>query len=157
MCSTAPTRDIVVSRLAALAPQPSRRAGALGRWIDLHKQVRPLIATGTLVHPDHADPAVMVTGIVAADRSEAWYVVATVASPATQHPAALRLTGLDPDRTYRIADVTATADQHGADLTTWWAAAGEHALPGRVLATAGVSLPVMAPETARVLRLTAGT
>ena len=35
---------------------------ALGRWIALHKQVRPLIGTGTLVHPDHADPAVMVTG-----------------------------------------------------------------------------------------------
>ncbi|MDR7254812.1 alpha-galactosidase [Nocardioides sp. BE266] len=128
---------------------------ALGRWIELHKQVRPLIGTGTLVHPDHADPGVMVTGLVAADRSEAWYVVATVASTATQHPAALRLTGLDPDRTYRIADVTATADQHDMGLTPWWAASGEQALPGRVLATAGVSLPVMAPESARVLRLVA--
>lgn len=128
---------------------------ALGRWIELHKQVRPLIGTGTLVHPDHADPAVMVTGVVAADRSEAWYVVATVASPATQHPAALRLTGLDPDRTYRIAEVTATSDQHDMDLAPWWAASGEQSLPGRVLATAGVSLPVMAPESARVLRLVA--
>ena len=127
----------------------------LRRWIALHKQVRPLIGTGTLVHPDHADPAVVVTGIVAADRSEAWYVVATVASPATQHPAPLRLTGLDPDRTYRLADVTATADQHDADLTPWWASSGDHALPGRFLAAAGVSLPVMAPETARVVRLVA--
>jgi hypothetical protein len=32
---------------------------------------------------------------------------------------------------------------------------GEHVLPGRVLATSGLALPVMAPETARVLRLTA--
>lgn len=128
---------------------------ALGRWIDLHKQVRPLIGTGALVHPDHSDPALMVTGVVAADRSEAWYVVATVASPTTQHPAPLRLTGLDPDRTYRLADVTPTADQHGADLTPWWAAEGGQELTGRVLAGAGVSLPVMAPETARVLRLVA--
>ncbi|KQV71339.1 hypothetical protein ASC64_04670 [Nocardioides sp. Root122] len=128
---------------------------ALGRWIALHKQVRPLIGTGTLVHPDHADPAVVVTGVVAADRSEAWYVMATVASPATQHPAPLRLTGLDPDRSYRLADVTATHDQHDADLRPWWVASGDHVLPGRVLATSGVALPVMAPETARVLRLTA--
>ena len=39
-----------------------------------------------------------------ADRSEAWYVVATVAATETQHPARLRLTGLDPDRTYRLTE-----------------------------------------------------
>ena len=51
--------------------------------------------------------------------------------------------------------MTATADQHDMGLTPWWATSGEQALPGRVLATAGVSLPVMAPESARVLRLVA--
>ncbi len=128
---------------------------ALTRWIALHKQVRPLIAGGTLVHPDHPDPAVMVTGIVGADRTEAWYVVATVASTATQHPAPLRLTGLNPAATYRVNEVTATADQHGADLTPWWAEGTGLVLGGRALATAGVALPVLAPETARVLRAVA--
>ena len=128
---------------------------ALGRWIALHKQVRPLIGTGTLVHPDHPDPGVLVTGIVAPDRSEAWYVVATVASTATQHPAPLRLTGLDPDASYRLTDVTATDDQHHADLTSWWAEGDGQVLSGRVLMSAGVSLPVLAPEVARVVRLQA--
>jgi len=128
---------------------------ALARWVALHKRVRPLIATGTLVHPDHPDPAVMVTGIVAADRSEAWYVIATVATPATQHPAPLRLSGLDPDQAYRLTDETVAApsdDYTGADLTPWWAADDGQVVPGRALATVGVTLPVLAPECALVLR-----
>lgn len=123
------------------------------RWITLHKRVRPLVSRGTLVHPDHPDPAVLVTGVVAADRSEAWYVVSTVAATATQHPAHLRLTGLDPDRSYRLTDETATADQHAADLSTWWAAAPGRVVTGRALAGAGVSLPAMSPETALVLHV----
>ena len=128
---------------------------ALTRWVALHKEVRPLIAEGSLVHPDHPDPAVMVTGIVGPDRTVAYYVVATVASPATQHPAPLRLTGLDPDASYRLSEVTATTDQHSADLAPWWAQGRGQVLTGRILATAGVALPVLAPETARVIRAAA--
>ena len=125
----------------------------LAAWIDLHKQVRPLIGTGPLVHPDHPDPAVLVTGVVAADRSEAWYVVATVAATETQHPAPLLLTGLDPDRTYRLSEELPPAPG-GADLSGTWSARGAE-LGGRVLATVGVALPVLDPEEARVLRLVA--
>lgn len=127
----------------------------LGRWVGLHRRVRPMIASGTLVHPDHADPAVMVTGIVAADRSEACYVVATVAATDTQHPAPLRLTGLDPDTRYLLEEELPPAPG-GADLTGRWAAVGT-TLPGRVLATSGVALPVLDPEEVRVLRVTAVT
>ena len=123
----------------------------LAAWIDLHKQVRPLIGTGSLVHPDHPDPSVLVTGVVAADRSEAWYVVATVAATGTQHPAPLLLTGLDPDRTYRLSEELPPAPG-GADLSGTWSARGAE-LGGRVLATVGVALPVLDPEEARVLRL----
>ncbi len=123
----------------------------LRSWIDLHKQVRPLIGTGTLVHPDHPDPAVLVTGVVAEDRSEAWYVVATVAATETQHPALLRLTGLDPDRAYRLSEELPPGPG-GADLTGAWSPEGA-VLTGLVLATAGVVLPVLDPEEARVLRV----
>lgn len=125
----------------------------LRSWIDLHKQVRPLIGSGTLVHPDHPDPAVVVSGIVAADRSEGWYVVATVAATATQHPAPLRITGLDPDRRYRLTE-QAPPPAGGADLTHAWSAHGTE-LTGRVLAATGIALPVLDPEEARVLRLVA--
>jgi alpha-galactosidase len=125
----------------------------LRSWIDLHKRARPLIGTGTLVHPDHADPAVLVTGIVAADRSEAWYVVATAAATATQHPSPLRLTGLDPDRSYRLLEEL-PPDHGGADLTGAWSASGT-VIGGRALAAAGVALPVLDPEEARVLHVVA--
>jgi alpha-galactosidase len=125
----------------------------LRSWIELHKRVRPLIGSGTLVHPDHPDPALLVTGVVGADRSEAWYVVATVAATATQHPAPLRLTGLDPDRRYRVTEEMPRGPG-GADLTGAWSAHGTE-LTGRVLATAGIALPVLDPEEARVLRLVA--
>jgi alpha-galactosidase len=125
----------------------------LRSWIELHKQVRPLIASGTLVHPDHPDPAVVVTGVVAADRSEGWYVVATVAASATQHPAPLRLTGLDPERRYLLSEELPPTSG-GADLTGGWSAVGA-VLSGRALAVAGVALPVLDPEEARVLRVVA--
>jgi alpha-galactosidase len=123
----------------------------LASWIELHKRVRPLIGSGTLVHPDHADPAVLVTGVVAADASEGWYVVATVASTDTQHPAALRLSGLDPDGRYRLTEELPPGPG-GADLTDAWSASGAE-LTGRVLATSGIALPVLHPEEARVLRV----
>ncbi|TGN64042.1 alpha-galactosidase [Nocardioides eburneiflavus] len=125
----------------------------LREWIALHKRVRPLIGTGTLVHPDHPDPAVLVTGVVAEDRAEAWYVVATVAATATQHAAPLRLTGLDPDRRYRVTEEMPRGPG-GADLTGAWSAHGTEST-GRVLAIVGVALPVLHPEEARVLRLVA--
>ena len=132
----------------------------LRSWIDLHKRVRPLIGTGTLVHPDHPDPAVLVTGLVAADRSEGWYVTATVAATATQHPAPLRLTGLDPDRSYLLTEELPPGPgpggpgPGGADLTGAWSASGA-VISGRVLAAAGVALPVLLPEEARVLHVVA--
>ena len=122
----------------------------LRSWIELHKQARPLIGTGTLVHPDHPDPAVLVTGIVAADRSEAWYVVATVAATQTQHPAPLRLSGLDPNRTYRLSEELPPARRAG--LSGDWSASGA-VIGARALEAAGVALPVMDPEEARVLRV----
>jgi alpha-galactosidase len=125
----------------------------LREWIALHKRVRPLIGTGTLVHPDHPDPAVLVTGVVAEDRAEAWYVVATVAATATQHAAPLRLTGLDPGRRYRVAEEMPRGPG-GPDLTGAWAAHGTEST-GRVLATVGLALPVLGPEEARVLRVVA--
>ena len=36
-------------------------------WVDLHKRVRPVVASGRLVRSDHPDPSVVVTGVVAPD------------------------------------------------------------------------------------------
>ncbi|HET6625125.1 MAG TPA: alpha-galactosidase [Nocardioidaceae bacterium] len=112
----------------------------LAAWIALHKELRGLIASGSVVHGDHPDPALLVTGVVAPDASEAVYVVAAVASLSTQTPTPLRLCGLDPSQRYEIARIG--PDTAGPDPLV---------LAGSTLVHAGVRLPVLAPESALVL------
>lgn len=130
---------------------------AVGAWVSLHKRIRPIISTGTYVRGDHPDPAIVVTGVVSEDLSEGWYVMAAVAATGTQHPAPVRLQGLDPQATYTLTDETPGSGQHSASLSPTWAddPVGV-ALPGVVLARTGVRLPPTAPDTARVWRVTRG-
>jgi alpha-galactosidase len=128
---------------------------AVAAWIALHKEVRHLVAEGRLVRPDHPDPGITVTGAVAADGSEAVYVVACTESPLTQHPPAVRLTGLDPARRYQVEEVTPTDDRHRAHLGGSWIDGPAVTTSGALLGTAGLPLPPTAPESAYVLRLRA--
>ncbi len=133
---------------------PEERA-EVAAWVALHKEVRPVLATGRLVRGDHHDPAVVVTGTVAADRSEAWYVVATVDMPLTQHVGPVRLPGLDPAAVYRVVDRTPPGDRHRAHLGEHWLDRPDGVLvDGRALREVGVGLPPLAPEVAHVLHVT---
>jgi len=118
----------------------------LGDWIAFYKAHRGLLHTGDVVRGDHPDPAVWLNGVVAADRSEALYAVTAVDRSDTWPPGRVRLPGLDPDRTYRVAPAGPGADlpelwSHPA----WWAAGC--VLTGRVLAQVGVQVPPLRPET----------
>jgi alpha-galactosidase len=129
--------------------------GELAEWVALHKQLRPLVASGTLVRGDHPDPAVLVTGMVSVDGGEAVFVVATVATTATQALAPVVLPGLRGDRRYAVRrggprDQDARRAEEGAA----WVSTGL-TLPGSVLGAAGVVLPAMLPESAVVLHCTA--
>jgi alpha-galactosidase len=122
-------------------------------WVELHKSVRRVLNDGTTVRVDHPDPAVLVSGVVAADRSEAWFVVATIATTATQTPSAIRLPGLTRDARYHVESVTPPGDQHAMDLGESWLEGPGIVVPGSGLADVGVRMPVLAPETAHVLHL----
>lgn len=124
-------------------------------WVDLYKRVRGTLGTGTSVRGDHPDPGLLVSGVVAADRSEGWYVVAAVASLHTQSPTPVRLDGLDPDRRYRVSGETPSGGQHSADLGESWLSGPGLVVPGAVLAGVGVRLPALAPDTAQVIRVLA--
>ena len=126
---------------------------AVAAWVALHKEVRSLVADGSWVRPDHPDPAIAITGAVAADRSDAVFVVAVSDSPRTQAPAPVRLAGLDPARRYRVREVApGPADRHLADLGTSWMVGEGVVTTGAALTEAGLRLPTTAPESAYVLR-----
>ena len=61
-------------------------------------------------------------------------------------------TTLDDAASYRLSEVTATADQHGMDLAPWALADGL-TLSGRALRCVGVQLPATAPDVARVIEV----
>ncbi|MCW2843736.1 MAG: alpha-galactosidase [Nocardioides sp.] len=124
-------------------------------WVALHKRVRPLLTTGRVVRGDHPDPALVVGGVVAPDGGEGWYVVAAVDTVVTQSPLAVVLPGLDPARTYRVSGETPPG-QHVAHLGETWLGGPGLDVPGSVLGTVGVRLPVLAPESAVVLRVVSG-
>jgi alpha-galactosidase len=128
---------------------------AVSGWVALHRRLRDVVASGRLVRSDHADPGTQVTGVVAPDRGEAWYVVVHTDLPATQQPCPVRLEGLDPDRRYLLSDETPAADRPTLDLGPAPLAEGGVELPGSVLGAVGVRLGSPAPETARVLHVRA--
>ncbi|MGF0118209.1 alpha-galactosidase [Promicromonospora sp. Marseille-Q5078] len=121
----------------------------------LYKELRPLLHTGTVSHADVADPALRVRTVVAADRSAAVVVAATVASPQEALVERLRVDGLDPDRRYAVR----VRDEIGASRWGWvtpgWIGGGPVELPGRVLAEVGLQLPTLWPVQALVVQLTA--
>jgi alpha-galactosidase len=137
--------------LRGLGPEDRAEVAA---WVALHKEVRPLISRGRLVRGDHHDPAVVVTGLVATDRTEAWYVVATVDTPLTQSVGAVRLPGLDPALGYTVVDRTPPGARHRAYLGGHWLDGAGVRLDGAALEEVGVGFPPLAPEDAHVLHVT---
>ncbi len=129
----------------------------LADWVAAVQRFRPLLHSGRTVRPDADDDASrLVLGVVAPDRGEALYSLATVAASRVAVPPPLRLPGLDPDRRYRVARVPLGAAPHAVqDAPPAWFAAGELDAPGRVLAEVGLPVPLLAPEQAIVLHVTA--
>jgi alpha-galactosidase len=127
------------------------RAGAderacLAEWVRLYRDLRPLLHTGTLVHGDHPDPALWVHGVVAADATRAVYALVAIATGVCAPPGRVRLPGLAPEATYRLAPLPPgdVIDGPRHAPLPWWADGVE--LTGRVLATVGVQAPVLHPE-----------
>jgi len=127
----------------------------LAAWVALHKRLRPVLARGRLVRGDDADPAMSVTGVVSPEQDEGWYVVATVGTLVTQAPASVPLCGLDPERSYRLTAETPPGCRHPSDLGETWLDGPGIEVSGSTLATLGVRLPALEPETAIVLRASA--
>ena len=127
----------------------------LAEVIALYRQLRGLLHTGEVVRADHPDPAVLVHGVVAADRAEALFCLVQLTTSERAVPARMRLPGLDPDTRYRVELRTPagepTAIQFQGPLWT----ADRIELPGRILTDIGLQPPILAPEQAFLIHLTA--
>jgi alpha-galactosidase len=129
---------------------------ALGEAITFYKRMRGLLHTGEVVRADHHDPAALLHGVVAPDRGEALFAYVQLTTSIAEVPGSARLPGLDADRVYRVSPVPLAggpALQQAAPPA--WYEAGGVALGGRVLAVAGLEMPVLQPEHALLLHLTA--
>ncbi|WP_324651541.1 alpha-galactosidase [Georgenia sp. H159] len=128
----------------------------LAGWVTAHKLHRDLLHSGTVVHTDDRDESLWVHGVVAEDRREAVFTLVQLRTPVASPVGRVRLPGLDPDTTYRVAPLPpgdTVGDRAGHAPPPWWSRPAH--LTGRVLGAVGVQAPVLNPEQLVLLHLVA--
>ena len=127
----------------------------LAKWVTLHKQLRPLLHSGRVVHADHPDSGYWVHGVVAQDGADAVFALTRVRTSAQRPTPPLRLPGLVEDVTYALRELlpegigSAIGDGHGS--VPWWERG--LMLPGAVLTHAGIRFPDLNPMQTVLLRV----
>jgi alpha-galactosidase len=119
----------------------------LAAWIELYKELRPLLHGADVVRADDEPDGLLVHGVAAGDRSAALHAVVRIATAAEVTPGPLRLPGLDPGRIYRVRVRGGFFEPSRGRPPVWWdgAAAEGFTVSGAVLGRAGVQLPVLMP------------
>lgn len=134
------------------ASQEDKRA--LAALIAVHKNLRPLLHAGELVHADtDEDEAVRIEGVVSPDRTDALYQLTGLAQTTTWPGAPRPLPGLDSARIYHVR--LATPAYEGLNYPAAWTRPGGVRLPGSYLTTTGIALPVIHPDHMLLVRVTA--
>jgi alpha-galactosidase len=122
-------------------------------WVALHRELRGLLHSGRVVRADLADPAALLHGVVASDATDAVFAYVALGSSADTVPPPVRLPGLDPARRYRVAvELRAGPPWTSHALPPPWTHDGV-TLPGSVLGSVGLPLPLVMPEHALLLRV----
>jgi len=121
-------------------------------WTAAYRERRAALHSGTVVRADLSDPALLLHGVVAPDQTGALFAYVALAAPEHALPAAVRLIGLDPERTYRVRPWTLVGEPAVLqDAAPPWLVDGEVTLPGRVLAEMGLPMPLLLPQQALLL------
>jgi alpha-galactosidase len=121
-------------------------------WVSAHKTWRELLHSGVVVHAD-TQPETRLEGVVAADGSLGLFQFAILSRPASWPPARLRFPGLDPARTYEVAEETAGDLVPISQRPPWMAAPARHT--GRVLAEVGLEAPSLDVDRSALFSLRA--
>ncbi|SHN47721.1 alpha-galactosidase [Cryptosporangium aurantiacum] len=127
----------------------------LRSWIGYHKSIRPLIASGTVVHGDLADPQTTLAGVVSPERDQAVFVWTRTGTSATTQAGRVPLPGLAEDRTYSVRVVSELGEpEFTARVAPAWTTA-PLTISGSVLGAVGLPMPTLAPQQAMVLEVRA--
>ncbi|MFI8525951.1 alpha-galactosidase [Promicromonospora sukumoe] len=131
----------------------------LSEWAAFVTSRRGLLHGGVRVHADLADEQTLLHGTVSQDRTRALFAWVRLASSAGPQVARVPFPGLDRDRDYvvRVPDAFGPTAVHGREPAWMERARSSEGfrVPGAVLASAGVTLPVLQPASGLVLELTA--
>ncbi len=128
----------------------------LAAWVALYKRERELIHTGTAVHSDYPDDVYWAHGYVSPRRDRAIFALVALATSAVAPPGRIRLSGLDPDATYRIEPIELSGSaltQTASGPPSWWT--DPMTASGGVLGAIGLQAPMLYPEQALLFRLVA--
>ncbi|WP_075181745.1 alpha-galactosidase [Pantoea sp. 1.19] len=125
----------------------------------LYRQWRDLIHGGTQWRVDMPDRTTVAQGVVSDDQQQALFLVSQIAMPDYTLMAPLRVPGLDPLGRYRITLIDHPNIQltgHGGHtmrkLPAWMEQ--PQVISGEWLQAAGLSLPILDPESAILIALT---
>lgn len=133
----------------------TERAG-FAKYTRLHQQLRPLLHSGDVYRVDSHDDAMLINGVVSDSGDRAVFLVSQLAMPTWSLPGTLRVPGLNADARYRVTvlDEPELLAGGGSGHTMRVQPAWLHESPvlcGEWLANAGLTLPVMDPESALLL------
>lgn len=146
---------------------------ALVEWIALYKQHRELIGTGDYVRADRGEDSLWLYGVVSPDRDRALFELACLGRSDVAPLGRLRFPGLDPRRRYRVRPLVPGAVPTGLVWPAWARRDATAAtdrihpgigaeplidgidVPGSVLTSAGITAPLMDPETAVLIEIEA--
>lgn len=156
-----------------LAHASAQEMDELRAWIALYKAQRELLLTGEYVRADRGEDSLWVYGVVSPERDRALYELAAVGRADVAPIGSVRLPGLDPARRYRVRPLVVGEAPAGLYWPAWAREGASTAtdrihpgisaealveaveMPGSLLVEAGVAAPIMYPESAVLLEVTA--
>ncbi len=128
----------------------------LADWIARYQRLRPLLHGGRVVRPESPDPAVLLHGVVAADRAEALVAHVQLDEPSHNRGVFVHVPGLDPSSVYDLSwegPVDLEPVSHSSALPPAGPTDGV-GVTGAALAAQGFWVPRRRPETVTLVRLT---
>lgn len=138
-------------------PEPVKRAFA--HYISLHKQLRPLLHTGLAIRLDHPGKSTLINAVIDEQQQQAIILISQLALPEYALSGNVMIPGLDPSTLYRVDVLDKPENLKNPRSNTM-----KHypvwlkktlVLSGDWLEKAGLALPVLNPETAILVKLTA--